>query len=226
MGKSLSYDIAAILILTLLLISCIVRKLTRGTPNRVFLVFISVNWVATLFDIWAVFLDNAGSTSMSALYMAHTGYLIVHSFTALIYVLYVISLTDTWHKIKKNLLIQFFLWAPYLSVFALLMTNPFTKKIFLVEGGYERGEWFSLIYAEIALYMFFAFGYMIYYRELLEFSKFCAVIAYIPIGAVALWMQMHSPTTVVEMFSSAISLLVISMGAQRRKKSWIRIRSS
>lgn len=215
MGKSLSYDIAAIIILTLLLISCVMRKLTSGTPNRLFLAFISVNWIAGLFDIWAVSLDNANSTYLPALYAAHSGYLIVHNFTVPIYVLFVISLTDTWHKIRRNFIIQFILWAPFLTVLAALLTNPFTKKMFLVNRGYQRGEWFFLIYAAIAIYAVFGVGYMIYYRELIEFSKFCAVMSFIPIGFVALMMQLLSPSTLVEMFGSAISLFLVSIGAQK-----------
>lgn len=215
MGKSLSYDIAAIIILTLLLISCVMRKLTSGTPNRLFLAFISVNWIAGFFDIWAVTLDNANSTNLFALYVAHSGYLIIHNFTVPVYVLFVISLTDTWHKIRKNFFIQFILWVPFLTVLAALLTNPFTKKMFLVSRGYQRGEWFFLIYAAIAIYALFAIGYMIYYRELVEFSKFCAVMSFIPIGLVALLMQLLSPSTLVEMFGSAISLFLVSIGAQK-----------
>ena len=109
MGKSLSFDIAALIILTLLLISCIARKMTSGTPNRLFLAFISFDLLAVLLDIWAVALDNAGSTSRLALHMAHSGYLIVHTFTVPVYVLFVISLTDTWHKIRKSFWLQFVL---------------------------------------------------------------------------------------------------------------------
>ncbi|MCM1268046.1 MAG: EAL domain-containing protein [Bacteroidales bacterium] len=218
MGKSLSYDIAAILILTVLLLSCVVRKLTNGTPNRLFLLFISVNWIAALFDIWAVSLDNAGSTSRFALYLAHSGYLIVHNFTVPVYVLFLISLTDTWHKIRRNFLIQLILWVPFLAVFVSLLANPFTKKMFLVDGGYQRGEWFSLIYMTIAVYIVFGVTYMIWYRKVVEFSKVCAVMSYIPIGLVTMLIQMKSPTTLVEMFGAAISMLLISVGAQRPEK--------
>lgn len=213
MGKSLSYDIAAIIILTLLLISCIMRKMTSGTPNRLFLVFISSNWIATLFDIWVVSLDNANSTYHPALYAAHYGYLIMRSITGLVYVLFVISLTDTWHKIKKNIVIRFLLWAPFLVVSAALLTNPFTKKIFRVSEGYQRGEWFFLIYAAIAAYLVFVIGYMTYYRELVEFSKFCAVLSYIPISFIAMLMQSTSAS--LAMFGSAISIFLISIGVQR-----------
>lgn len=215
MGKSLSFDIAAIIIMTLLLISSIMRKMTNGVPNRLFMVFISINWIAALFDIWAVALDNANSTCIPALYLAHSGYLIIHNLTVPIYVLFIISLTDTWHKIRKNYFIQAILWMPLFVVIVALVTNPFTKKMFLVEEGYQRGEWFFLIYAAIAVYAAFGITYMVYYRELVEFSKACAAMSYIPIGIVAMVIQMVSPTTLVEMFAAAVSLLLISIAVQK-----------
>lgn len=215
MGKSLSFDIAAILILTLLLISCIMRKLTSGTPNKLFLLFIFTTWLATGFDIWAVCLDNANSTNLPALLIAHSGYLFIHNFTVPVYVLFVISLTDTWHKIRKSAWIQAVLWTPFLIVTAALLINPFARTMFLVEGGYQRGPWFFLIYLSVAVYLVFVIGYMVQYRDLVERSKAVAVMAYIPIGITALLIQMVSPTTLVEMFSSAISLLIMSIGVQR-----------
>ncbi len=215
MGKSLSFDIAAILILTLLLISCIMRKLTSGTPNKLFLLFIFMTWLATGFDIWAVYLDNANSTNLPALLAAHSGYLLIHNFTVPVYVLFVISLTDTWHKIRKSLWIQVVLWAPVLIVMAALLINPFARTMFLVERGYQRGPWFFLIYVGVLIYLIFVIGYMIYYRDLVERSKAIAVMSYIPIGVTALLIQLVSPSTLVEMFSSAISLLLMSIGVQR-----------
>ena len=215
MGKSLSFDIAALLILTILIVSCILRKMTSGTQNRLFLVFTSFTWLATAFDIWAVALDNANSTNLSALYAAHCGYLIIHNFTVPLYALFVISLTDTWHKIRKSFWIRFALCMPYLVLFATLVTNPLTNKMFTVDSGYQRGEWFSLIYAVIAVYMIFVLGYVIYYRELLEFSKTLIFLSYMPIGLIAVMIQMLYPTMLVEMYGGAIGLLLISIGVQR-----------
>ena len=215
MGKSLSFDIAALLILTILFVSCILRKMTSGTPNRLFLVFISFTWLAAVFDIWAVTLDNTGSTNLPALYAAHCGYLIIHNFTVPLYALFVISLTDTWHKIRKNFWILAVLCVPYLVLFAALLTNPLTHKMFTVDSGYQRGEWFFLIYAVIAVYMVFVLGYVIYYRELLEFSKTLMFLSYIPIGLTTVMIQMVNPTMLVEMYGAAISLLLMSIGVQR-----------
>lgn len=215
MGKSLSFDIAAILILTLLLISCIMRKLTSGTPNKLFLLFVFTAWVATGFDIWAVCLDNANSTNLTALYLAHSGYLIMHVFTIPVYTLFVISLTDTWHKIRQSVRIQVVLWAPFLIVLAAVLINPLVGMIFTVEGGYRRGSLFFLIYVSIAVYLLFAVYYMIQYRDLTDRTKTIAVMSYIPISVTTMVIQMLSPTTLVEMFGVAISLLLMSVGVQR-----------
>ncbi|MBD5491385.1 MAG: EAL domain-containing protein [Lachnospiraceae bacterium] len=215
MGKSLSFDIAALLILTILIVSCIMRKMTSGTPNRLFLVFISFTWLATVFDIWAVTLDNANSTNLPALYAAHGCYMIIHNFTVPLYALFVIGLTDTWHKVRKSFWIQAVLWGPYLVLFAALVTNPLTKKMFTVEAGYQRGEWFFLIYIVAVIYMIFLLGYVIYYRELLEFSKTLIFLSYIPIGLTTVMIQMVYPTVLVEMYGGAISMLLISLGVQR-----------
>lgn len=215
MGKSLSYDIAAILILTLLLISCVARKMINGMSNRMYLTFIILNWITALFDIWSVALDNANSSSHFALNMAHAGYLFVHNMTLPVYALYVVSLTDTWHKIRKNIFIQVLLWAPLILVSLAVLTNPFTKKMFQVDGGYRHGEWFFIFFVSIAVYILFVFVYTIRYRELLEFSKFCAVMSYIPISLIAMLVQLQMPSIRIEMFAAAISVLIICFGAQR-----------
>lgn len=215
MGKSLSFDIAAILILTLLLISCIMRKLISGTPNKLFLLFIFTAWVATGFDIWAVCLDNANSTNLPALYLAHSGYLIMHVFTMPVYALFVISLTDTWHKIRQSVRTQVVLWAPFLLVLTAVLMNPLVGMIFTVEGGYRRGSLFFLIYVSIAVYLLFAVYYMIQYRDLTDRTKVIAVMSYIPISVTAMVIQLLSPATLVEMFGVAISLLLMSVGVQR-----------
>ena len=215
MEINLSFDIAATIMITILLISWVMRKMTGGTTNRMFLRFVFINLIAVLFDIWAATLDNVGSQSITALYFAHSGFLIVYNFVTLMYVLFVVSLTDTWHKIKKNFFILFVLGAPFLTVLAALVTNPLTKKMFLVSGGYRHGEWFPLIYAQIAVYIVFVIAYMIYYRELMELARFCAAVAYIPIGVIAWLIQMAAPENHVQMFGSAVSMVLVSIAAQK-----------
>ena len=106
MGKSISFDIAALVLLIILLNSNYIRKMTSGISNRIFLIVTLVSIVATIFDIVAVTLDNVHSDNLIALYMAHSGYLMAHFLNAPLHLLFVISLTDTWHKLRKHIAVQ------------------------------------------------------------------------------------------------------------------------
>lgn len=215
MGKSISLDIAALVILTILLISCVFRKMTSGISNRIFLIIILITIAATVFDITAVTMDNAQSTQISALYTAHAGYLITHYLTAPLHLLFVISLTDTWHKLKQNIAFQVVLVLPLAAVLIAFVVNAGNHLVFSVDNGYTRGPLFSLMYITTIMYVVFDIAYIIRYRKLFDFGKIIAISAVIPISVAAMVIQMLYPMQLVEMFCNAVSLLIVSIGIQR-----------
>lgn len=215
MGKSVSLDIAALVLLIILLASCIFRKMTSGISNRIFLIIILVSITSTVFDITAVTLDNAQSDNISILYTAHSGYLITHYLSAPLHLLFVISLTDTWHKLKKNIVLQILLVLPLVAVLAAFVANAGNQLVFSVENGYTRGPLFSLMYITTVLYVIFDIAYIIWHRKLFDRSKIIAISAVIPIALAAMVIQMFVPTALVEMFCGAISLLIVSIGIQK-----------
>lgn len=215
MGKSISLDIAALVILTILLISCIFRKMTSGISNRIFLIIILMASISTAFDIAAVTLDNAQSTQTSALYTAHAGYLITHYLSAPLHLLFVISLTDTWHKLKKNIALQVALILPFVAVLVAFVANAGNHLVFSVENGYARGPLFVLMYVTTIMYVFFDIVYIIRYRKLFDLGKIMVISAVIPISIIAMIIQMLNPRLLVEMFCNAVSLLIVSIGIQR-----------
>ena len=215
MGKSISFDIAALVLLIILLNSCYIRKMTSGISNHIFLIVTLVSMAATVFDIAAVTLDNAQSNNVVALYTAHSGYLITHFLSAPLHLLYVISLTDTWHKLRKRIAIQILLITPLVLMFAALVVNAANQMVFSVENGYTRGPLFGLMYIATALYIIFDIVYIVRYRTLFSFSKLLAIATVIPLGLVAMIIQLFNPTVLVEMFCGAISLLIVSIGIQR-----------
>ena len=215
MGKSISLDIAALILLVILLISCIFRKMTSGLTNRIFLIVMVTAIAATVFDIAAVTLDNAQSDNISALYTAHAGYLITHFLSAPMHLLFVISLTDTWHKLRKNIVLQVLLILPLAVVLTAFVVNAGNHLVFSVENGYTRGPLFVLLYVVTVLYIVFDIAYIIYYRKLFNLSKILTISAVIPIGMAAMVIQMVMPTALVEMFCGAISFLIVSIGIQR-----------
>lgn len=58
--KNVNYDYCAMLIISILIITTILRRMIKGKVNRSFLEVLVVAWLTILFDIWAVHLDNLG----------------------------------------------------------------------------------------------------------------------------------------------------------------------
>lgn len=215
MGKSISLDIAALILLIILLVSCIIRKMTSDLTNQIFLVIILCAIAAAIFDIAAVTLDNMNSDRVSLLYTAHGGYLITHFLSAPLHLLFVISLTDTWNKLRKNIGLQILLILPLVIMMAAFVANAGSGIVFSVENGYTRGPAFILMYVMTALYVSYDIIYIICYRKLFSFGKILTISAVIPISMAAMLVQMLVPTALVEMFGGAVSLLIVSIGIQR-----------
>ena len=215
MEKSISLDIAALILLIILLLSCILRKMTSDLSNRIFLIIILCAIASTVFDIIAVALDNVHSDQTSLLYAVNAGYLYMHFLSAPMHLIFVISLTDTWHKLRKNHFMQFMLILPLFVMLVAFVANAGNQLVFSVENGYTRGPLFGMMYVATVLYIVFDILYIIRYRKLFNFSKILTISAVIPIGMAAMLIQLFIPTALVEMFAGAVSLLIISIGIQR-----------
>ena len=214
-GKSISFDIAALILLMILFISWYMRKMTEGVSNRLFIIIMGISIGATVFDIVAVTLDNAHSSHTDLLYTAHVGYLMAHYLSAPLHFLFVVSLTDTWHKLRRHFGLQFVLVAPVVIMEIVFVANAANGKIFTVENGYERGPLFWLIYVTTLFYLICDIIYIYTYRKLLSTGKILAISAVIPVGVTAMIVQMLEPHMLVEMFAGAVSLLIISISIQR-----------
>lgn len=215
MGISISFDIAALILLIVLLISFFVRKMTRGISNRIFLIITLIYTAATVFDIVAAVLDNAQSDNIVMLYTANSGYLITHFLSVPLHLLFMISLTDTWHQLRKRIGIQILLILPLMIIIAALVANAGNQLIFSVENGYARGPLFGIMYVVTIFYIVFDVVYIYRYRNLFSFTKILAISMVVPIGVIAMVIQMLNPGFLIEMFCGSISLLIISIGIQR-----------
>ena len=76
MTKLIHLDIAALLILVIILISQFTRRMSKGTTNHFFIALVIMTILSGAADIWAVVLDNAGSLNLGLRTAAHTLYLL------------------------------------------------------------------------------------------------------------------------------------------------------
>ncbi len=216
MDKLIQFDICALLLILILILSTLIRGMTKGISNRMFFILSGTVLISTAFSIWAIFLDNSGNASETALAIAHSGYLIFHNMTTPAYVLYVISLADTWHKLKDSMLQKILIIVPYVAQVVLIITNFFTQAVFTTNNHtYTRGRLFFILYIIAAYYMILGLGYLFIYRKLLSKLKIVAISSMAPLMIVAIIIQYFEPTYVVEMFACTVSLLIVTMTTQR-----------
>lgn len=215
MTKIVYFDYTALILLIFLLVSTILRKMTKGISNRMFIFLMFTMFAATAFDIGAIQIDSLHNVSPVLLHIAHMGYLTFHNLTTPAYVLFVISLTDTWHKLKQSRLQQVMLTLPYAMLVVGLIVNLFTGFIYTVDGGYRHAGCFWMLYATAGYYVILGLYYLFRYRKLIGTRKVIALSSIVPMMAAAIIVHAILPEFAVEMIGTSMSLLLVSMTIQR-----------
>ena len=215
--KNVNYDYCAIMIISILIITTILRRMIKGKVNRSFLEVLIVSWLTILFDIWAVHLDNLGVQQLFPKYVAHMGYLVLHSFAMPFYITYIVAMTDTWHLFKAKRLLAFLSSFPVLVITGLILTSPATKWIFYIDEQYEyvRGKYFILLYVCAAIYLLYGLVYLGIHRKMLRRRYLVSLGIVFVAEIVGVVIQYFYPKSLVEMLCMAIGLLFISLMLQR-----------
>lgn len=164
-----------------------------------------------------MWIRNVG-TNQSAIIVALQGtYLAMRNLQGLMYAVYIVAITDTWHKLKKHKIGTALLLIPYILVVILLFINNFTHSIFYFDNtlGYVRGYLFLILYVLTTTYIVFGIIYIIKYRKLVRKDKIIAIILMVPFTITALLIQYYNTAISVEMFTGAVATLIIFIMVQR-----------
>lgn len=215
MIASVSFDIAGLFVLCILIMSVILRKMTKGNANRLFMLSMLSALVACSFDIISVVVDNSGTSNAFIITFAHTGYLIFHNAQAPLHVFFLINFTDTWHKVRRNIPLKVLLFVPYTITLFLLLANPFTKMIFTVADGYAHSWGFYAMYGLVVPYIIIDSFYVLKYRKQMEIRKILALYSMVVFLLVAIVIHLVVPVLRVECFANAAALLMVSVTIQR-----------
>lgn len=215
MDKVLYFDYAAFCVFALILISVVMKKLTRGKMNRQFLMVLVVALFATSFDIGAIAYDNLGERHAFAQYFFHTGYLIFHVISAAMYTTYVINMVDAIH-IFRGRVKSIILALPALLCVLLLVVNLFYPTVFSIgtDGEYAREMFMIFLYITSFVYMTIGFIVVMKYRKRLSRKSLISVIAIFPLVVVAALRQMFVPEVPIEMFANSVGLLFVALFIQ------------
>ncbi|MBQ9935199.1 MAG: GGDEF domain-containing protein [Lachnospiraceae bacterium] len=221
MEKLLAFDCAAFLVMFVLLFTTITRRMTHGKENRIFLATLACAFITTLFDSLSIVLDVYVDSSNATKYISHSCYLFFHSLLIMIYLSYIISLADIWHKLKKNIIHNILLPIPMLVVTFSIIINFFTHKLFYMNelGHYTRGKYFAILYIAGFTYAVYGIAFLWANRKLFRVSRFLALMSVFVLVFAATFVQMAFPDIVIEMFATTLGLLFISTIVQKPEEN-------
>lgn len=215
--RNISFDLIAVMILVLLLVSVITRKMTSGRSSRMFICSMAAALAASVFDILSAVYDSLSiaDSSVFVLYFFHTCYLLFHSLQGPFFLLFIISFTDMWHKVMYANVFRILISIPYSVVAVLLLTNPFTKLFFSVENGYTHEILFPALYISTAIYVVLDWVFLIWGRKSATAIQLVSMFSMTVLCGAAMIVHLFMPDQLLECIAVAISCFILSMTVQR-----------
>ena len=211
----LNFDICALIILIILGISIYTRKLYVGRSNRLFCTVLLLIVITTVTDLLAGMFGeyipvSEGNTGIRAL--INYIYFIARNLTTIMYIMYVISYVGVWHIYVRDRKRYFVSLIPCGVSLLLILSNPLTGAIFYFDENfnYRRGALNPILYIIAILYIIGSWVIILKYRRLLSRDKLLALLTQLPINLITVLLQFIFPWLLVEMFGSAIVVLIIS----------------
>ena len=215
MGRIAYFDLAAAIILCILLFSLFFRKMNKGRINNTYIALLLALLIATIADaLSASHLPHASNPNQTNMYRMEisTIYFLFRIIVGPIYIIFIGHMSGTWHKLKRHVSFLASFTVPYLICVGLLIYNLYAKTIFhyTPEGMYEREPLIIIFYIIGAYYMLSSFIYLILVRKLVDKEKLITLFMIFPLTGAAMTVQFFQPDYLLEMFAYAIIAMLIN----------------
>lgn len=217
------FDIAAVVVMTVLLLSFLMRRLTNRPATRVYfasmlLVFFTAiaclggeiyDWLLGPFLLNQHLIEpqyfEAGRSALTLLFY------LLRTFTAPAYLILIATVSDTTYRMYNSNLKRFLLWTPMLATALFVLTNPLHHLVYVYEGGTsQRGAGILVLYATAAYYAAFGIGWLFRWRAAFDDDEFSILMMLYPFMFIAVYIQYYFPFMRVDMFATAVSIMLIS----------------
>ena len=214
------FDIAAIIIVSFEIVAIYLRKMTYGRNSRLFLFLLICVLVSSIMDFVSLYFSNFVSITSSTIIICAVAdylYFIFRNITPLIYLLYIVSVTDTWHILQNRKWLKLIFLLPVCVSMALIFTNPLSHGLFYYDTRfvYHRGPFINILYYISAIYALYGVVYLYYYRKILKVEQVFVLASLYPFNIFALIVQYYYPHYLIEMFMTSLSMLLAMLVIQR-----------
>ncbi|MGN1405097.1 MAG: EAL domain-containing protein, partial [Erysipelotrichaceae bacterium] len=214
------FDIAAIVIISFLIVALYLRKMTYGRNNKLFICLLFCVLISAVTDFVSLYVSkciNLDSRTIIISALADYLYFIFRNLTPLMYLLYIVSVTDTWHILKSKKWLKVVFFVPTLISILLIVTNPFSHQLFYYDTRfvYHRGVLINILYYISGIYALYGIVYLLVFRKTLSADRLFVLSSIYPFNLFALIVQYFYPQYLIEMFMTSLTLLLAVLVLQR-----------
>ena len=214
------FDIAAIIIVSFEIVAIYLRKMTYGRNSRLFLFLLICVLVSSIMDFVSLYFSNFVSITSSTIIICAVAdylYFIFRNITPLIYLLYIVSVTDTWHILQNRKWLKLIFLLPVCVSMALIFTNPLSHGLFYYDTRfvYHRGPFINILYCISAIYSLYGVIWLHVFRRMLKLEQVFVLASLYPFNIFALIVQYYYPHYLIEMFMTSLSMLLAMLVIQR-----------
>lgn len=222
MNSLLYLDYVALIIYYLMLVAWLIRIRNRASYRSLFLSLITVATFTCVFDIFTIIFNVEGTNYTMLKYMLNCCYLVLRSAIPLLYIFYIISITETWHKIVKSFYTKCYIALPFSISTLLTVSSPWTHLVFYIDesGLYKRGHAFFVLYITAAIYLILCLYHCTRYSGILKPEKYVPLLSIIPNQVATALIQLVFPNILCEMFATAVSLLLIMITIEKTEQKY------
>ncbi len=211
--NNIYFEICAIPVYIIIMLTTFIRKTTKGLANELFVALSGVSLIATLTDITSEMVCRGGMLDETRYVVANVSlylYFLLRNGTVVLYLFFLFAITRTSYLIHKMRL-KVLIMAPYLVLALSVLSNPLHHKIFYVtnEDGYHRGDWILILYVISLLYVLVGTVYIASCKRFLEMGKWLALLSMYLLIFVSVIVQFFFSDMLVEMYATSIAFLMV-----------------
>ena len=207
----IDFNIAAAFIFVMISFYIIYRKVYKSYSSRLFLLITVLYFFITVIDI---FNSIEGFNPMAYKVLMFI-YYVVKYLVAIIYLLYIILVTNT-KGMLKTLRSKIILSIPFVVTIAFLIENLFTGNIYYFIGAdYYRGNYIFVFYGLSFIYVAIGVVWLLLNFKVFSKSENVALFSVYAVSILALIIQYFYPKVLIEMLSTSLAILLLNITVER-----------
>lgn len=215
MGYNIHYDVAALMVLLVIIVQYYSNRRINLGVRKVFVVTLMVAACSNALDLVTVYtITNPQSVPLVVNYLLNMAYLISFNCIPMLYYVYVreaIKPSERWNKWEYVLAV-----GPFAVDVLLVLTTVFTHGIFWFADGltYTHGSWMAFLYISAFYYMVSALGQTVIHKDRLTHSQRIVVIFYSVGTIISIVFQLMVDGLLIVQFAISLALLMVYLSLE------------